>query len=72
MLSPPGIQLVACTMAPASPGFLVAGWRIIVQVGLALLYSIQDELGDMETFLGGNACASDWAQIRHQIACQSP
>ncbi|CAE7544677.1 Evi5 [Symbiodinium pilosum] len=29
--------------------FLVAGWRIIVQVGLALLYSIQDELDDMET-----------------------
>ena len=50
-----GTQLVA--RAIASPGFLVAGWRIIVQVGLALLYSIQDELGDMETLLDGKACA---------------
>ncbi|CAJ1350383.1 unnamed protein product [Effrenium voratum] len=29
--------------------FLVAGWRIIVQVGLALLYEIQDQLGGLET-----------------------
>ncbi|CAK9029711.1 unnamed protein product [Durusdinium trenchii] len=29
--------------------FLVAGWRIIVQVGLALLYDIQDELAHIDT-----------------------
>ena len=27
----------------------MAGWRIIVQVGLALLYEIQDQLGGLET-----------------------
>ena len=44
--------------AVANSGFLVAGWRIIVQVGLALLYSIQDELDDMETF-PSSACESN-------------
>eukprot|EP00434_Breviolum_minutum_P016784 symbB.v1.2.014805.t1/scaffold1089.1/size139057/17 len=29
--------------------FLVAGWRIIVQIGLALLLDIQDELGRIDT-----------------------
>lgn len=29
--------------------FLVAGWRIVVQVGLALLYTIQDTLPGMDT-----------------------
>eukprot|EP00435_Cladocopium_sp_Y103_P050245 s1564_g15.t1 len=29
--------------------FLVAGWRIIVQIGLALLYDIQDELERIDT-----------------------
>lgn len=29
--------------------FLVAGWRIVVQVGLALLYTVQDTLPDLET-----------------------
>ena len=32
-------------------GFLVAGWRIIVQIGLALLLDIQDELGRIDTCL---------------------
>jgi len=29
--------------------FLVAGWRVVVQVGLALLYLIQDELPELDT-----------------------
>lgn len=29
--------------------FLVAGWRVVVQVGLALLYTIQDTLPTMDT-----------------------
>ncbi|CAE8591773.1 unnamed protein product, partial [Polarella glacialis] len=29
--------------------FLVAGWRVMVQVGLALLYSVQDALQTMDT-----------------------
>lgn len=28
--------------------FLVAGWQVIVQVGLALLYSVQDELPELD------------------------
>jgi len=28
--------------------FLVAGWQVVVQVGLALLYSIQDELPELD------------------------
>lgn len=32
-------------------GFLVAGWRIIVQIGLALLQDIQDELARIDTRL---------------------
>merc|ERR1712039_326880 len=29
--------------------FLVAGWRVVVQTGLALLYSIQDVLPTLDT-----------------------